>query len=542
MPSYLRFDGVYQNADVWLNGVHLGFHPYGYTPFAFDLTPHLSRTATNVLAVRVDNSGRTSRWFSGSGIYRHTWLTVTNPVRIPLWGVWITTPVVSEQQSLAHVEVSVANLGVSPASARVRVTVLDPHGQVVATQSTPAESIGGGATAVLPLDIPIRPAALWSPDSPRLYTARVDVLATEAAIDSVATMFGVRSLAWNGTDGFLLNGKPVKMLGGCVHDTHGPLGAAGLDRTEERRVQILKAAGFNAIRTAHNPPAPALLDACDQLGMLVMDEFTDVWDTGKNPQDYSVYFAQWWPQDLTAMILRDRNHPSVVIWSLGNEIVEDSRYAQRGQQLAALVRSLDRTRPVTLGGGSTSGASDPSWQYVDVGDVHYNADGAGYGPIHAAHPDKAMTQSESFPATVYDDRVFIEDNAWAVGNWVWAAWDYLGESGLGKTPVAPEGTWKTIYDQTTQPGWSNGRALYRSYGGYGYGYPWFQSNCGDIDLIGQRPRCRCRSGPNAPGEAPQFVRHNPDRTTASSGRSPEERPTRIVNLPSGQIQAPSSSL
>jgi beta-galactosidase len=483
----LRFDGVYQNADVWLNGVHLGFHPYGYTPFAFDLTPLLSRDGTDVVAVRVDNSGKTSRWYSGSGIYRHTWLTMTGPVRIPMSGVYVTTPVVSSRESVVHVEVSVTNLGDRLSRPLARVTVLGPSGDVVAEGSAPASSVSPGGAGVLPLDLTVEHAQLWSPDSPSLYTAVCEVMTDGAAADAVSTAFGIRSLEWNAAVGFLLNGETVQVAGGCVHDTHGPLGAVALDRSTERQVEILKAAGFNSIRTAHNPPAPALLDACDRLGMLVYDEFTDVWDAGKNPEDYSVHFARWWRRDLTSMILRDRNHPSVVIWSLGNEIPADSDgYAERGAQMAALLRELDSTRPVTLGGGSTFGAQDPSWEYVDVGDVHYNANGAGYGPIHALHPGKAMTQSESFPATVHDDEAFVSRNAWAVGNWVWTAWDYLGESGLGTTPVAPEGTWKTIDDQTTEPGWSAGRALDKSYGGYGYGYPWFQANCGDIDLIGQR--------------------------------------------------------
>jgi beta-galactosidase len=489
----LRFDGVYQNADVWLNGVHLGFHPYGYTPFAFDLTPNLNHDGTNVLAVRVDNSGKTSRWYSGSGIYRHTWLTITGAIRIPLWGVYVTTPLVGER-SQAHVEVSVANLSPGQETAMVRVTVLGPHGQAVAASQAAPATITPGATVVVPVDVPIRGAALWSPQAPSLYTAVAEVLIAGTVADRVATTFGIRSLEWNGTDGFLLNGQPVKMAGGCVHDTHGPLGAVGLGRAEEWRVEILKAGGFNAIRTAHNPPTPALLDACDRLGMLVMDEFTDVWDTGKNPQDYSVYFPQWWPQDLTSMILRDRNHPSVVIWSLGNEIIEDGSYAQRGAQMAALLRSLDRTRPVTLGGGSTSGASDPSWAYVDLGDVHYNANGAGYGTIHDAHPDKAMTQSESFPATIYQDTAYTAANAWAVGNWVWAAWDYLGEAGIGKTPVPPAGTAAQWGNQWIKPGWPIARTLHHCWGGFGYPYPYFQANCGDIDLIGQRkPQNRWRA-------------------------------------------------
>ncbi|WP_212910811.1 glycoside hydrolase family 2 TIM barrel-domain containing protein [Streptomyces sp. TS71-3] len=481
----LRFDGVYQNADVWLNGVHLGFHPYGYTSFAYDLTPHLNQTGPNVLAVRVDNSGQNSRWYAGSGIYRHTWLTVTGPVRIPLWGVSVTTPVVGEQHAVARVDVSVAGLAASSTGARIRVTVLDPRGRAVGSRTAPVPAAGADGTVVASVDVPVGHPALWSPDSPNLCTAQAEVLLRGRAVDTARTRFGFRSLAWDGTEGFLLNGERITMRGGCVHHDHGPMGSVALDRSEERRVEILKAAGFNAIRTAHNPPTPALLDACDRLGMLVMDEFVDMWDTGKNPQDYSVHFAQWWQRDLTAMALRDRNHPSVVIWSLGNEIT-DRTGGQRGAEMAALLRTLDRTRPITLGGGSTPGAGDPSWDYVDIGDVHYNANGQGYGGIHDVHPEKPMAQSEGFPATVWEDETFVGEHAFAVGNWVWAAWDYLGESGLGKTPVADAGTATTIGDPSVNPGWGIARTLYRAYGGYGYPYPFFQANCGDVDLIGQR--------------------------------------------------------
>ncbi len=481
----LRFDGVYQNADCWLNGVHLGFHPYGYTSFAFDLTPHLNRAGENVLAVRVDNSGRNSRWYAGSGIYRHTWLTITGPVRVPLWGVYVTTPVADRQRSLARVEVSVGNLGGQPASAAVRVTVLDPHGHVVATESAPAQSLTAGATAVSTLDIPIRRAALWSMDSPSLYTARTDVLVHGRVVDTVTTTFGIRSLVWNGAVGFLLNGEPVEIIGGNVHHDHGPMGAVSLGRSEERRVELLKAAGFNALRTAHNPHAPALLDACDRLGMLVLDEVFDVWDTGKNPQDYSRFFAEWWARDLTGFVLRDRNHPSVVTWSLGNEIT-DNTGGRRGAELAARLRSLDPTRPITLGGGSTFSPDDPSWQYVDIGDVHYNANGKGYAQMHAAHPEKAMQHGETFPATIHQDITFARDNVWATGTWVWAAQDYLGEAGIGKTPIPPAGTAAAIGDQSVMPGWSLSRTLHHGWGGFGYPYPYFQANCGDLDLIGQR--------------------------------------------------------
>lgn len=480
----LRFDGVYENADFWLNGVHLGFHPYGYTTFAFDVTPQLNRTGTNVLAVRVDNSGVNSRWYSGSGIYRHTWLTVTGPLRIPLWGIAVTTPVVNEQQSVAHVEVSVANLGTIASTTSVRVTVLDPHGAVVATSDAPAQTVDPGATTVSLLDIAIQHAALWSPEAPNVYTAQAEVMAQGQVVDTVSTTFGIRSLSWNGRTGLLLNGKPIKLVGGNLHSQNGPMGAVALDRSEQRKIEILKAAGFTAVRTAHNPPTPAMLDACDRLGMLVWEEFFDVWDTGKNPDDYSRFFPMWWPQDLGGTVLRDRNHPSVVIWSLGNEIT-DNTGGRRGAELANAVRALDRTRPITVGGGSTS-PTDPSWQYVDIGDVHYNANGQGYAQLHAAHPDKALTHSQTFPTTIYQDITFVADNPWAVGTWVWAAWDYLGDSGIGKTATPPVGTSAGIGDQDVVPGWALARALHHSWGGAGYPYPYFQANCGDVDLIGQR--------------------------------------------------------
>ncbi|QFQ95343.1 DUF4982 domain-containing protein [Streptomyces phaeolivaceus] len=481
----LRFDGVYQNADVWLNGEHLGFHPHGYTSFAHDLTPHLDPTGRNVLAVRVDNTGRNSRWYAGSGIYRHTWLTVTGPVRVPLWGVHITTPEVGTGRSLARAEVSVANLGTGPASAAVRVTVLDPRGRTVAVRRAPGRAVAPGATDVVTLDLPVKRPALWSMDAPHLHTARTEILVSGEVVDTVTTTFGFRSLAWNGDDGLLLNGAPVKVMGGNVHHDHGPLGAVALDRSEERRVEILKEAGFNSLRTAHNPPTPALLDVCDRLGMLVMDEFFDVWDTGKNPDDYSAHFAEWWERDLTSTVLRDRNHPSVVMWSLGNEIT-DRTNGHRGAELAALLRTLDTTRPITLGGGSTHSPDDPSWNYVDIGDVHYNANGKGYAQMHAAHPDKPLTHNETFPATIHQDLTFADRHDWAIGTWVWAAWDYLGEAGIGKTAIPPVGTGATIGDQSVMPGWSLSRELHHTWGGFGYPYPYFQANCGDFDLIGQR--------------------------------------------------------
>ena len=462
----LRFDGVYQNSDVWLNGQHLGFHPNGYTSFAYDLTPYLNQSGDNVLAVRVDNSGKTSRWYSGSGIYRHTWLTVTQPVRIPLWGVRVTTPVVDQSQSVAHVEVQATNSG-APTAASVRMTVLDSHGRSVATQTTDPQTLNTGATQTYVAELAIAGAALWSPEDPNLYQVRTEILLGRRVVDAMTTRFGIRSLVFNGTVGFLLNGKPYKLHGGNLHHDHGPIGTVAIDRAEERSIEIFKASGFNSVRASHNPRSPYMLDVCDRLGILVWDEFTDMWDIGKLANDYHLYFPQWWQSDLTSMILRDRNHPSVFIWSIGNEISADPN--SYGPRLAALVHSLDTTRPVSLGGMNVGpqGPSDP-WQYVDVGDLH------GGDPVatHAAHPDKAITQSEDTSPVTYADWKLAHDNPWLVGSLVWVGWDYIGESGSGATAVG---------------------ATEAAASAVGFGavtgkvpYPWFNDFQGDIDLIGQR--------------------------------------------------------
>lgn len=466
----LRFDGVYRNADVWLNGVHLGFHPNGYLSFAYDLTPHLNPGGDNVLAVRVENRGKTSRWYSGSGIYRHTWLTVTAPVRISLWGVQVTTPVANAHRSVAKVAVQVTNTGAA-AQASIRLTVLDPHGRVVARQETAPQPLANGATERHVAEIAINNAALWSPEQPNLYKVRSEVLIGGRVVDTVTTPFGIRSLVFNGTVGFQLNGKTYKLRGANLHHDHGPLGSVAIDRAEVRTIEVLKAAGFNAIRAAHNPPSPAMLDACDRLGILVLEEFSDVWDVSKLPEDYHLNFPEWWQRDLTAMLLRDRNHPSVIYWSVGNEIPSDA--SNYGPKLAALVRSLDTTRPVGRGGmnvaGFTGNGAGPEiWAYVDVGDFH----SAPTAAMRAAHTNKAFFQSEDTPSEIYPDWKLAHDNAWYAGSWVWAGWDYIGEAGTG-APILGHSLKEVgphAYDPVT------GKIP----------YPWYVSGMGDIDLIGQR--------------------------------------------------------
>jgi beta-galactosidase len=463
----LRLDGVFQNADVWLNGEHLAFHPCGYTPVLLSLTNSL-RPGINVLAVRVRNLGATSRWYPGSGIYRHTWLVITRSVRVPAFGVRISTSDISAENATVLIEVEAENKGARDAQLAVRTTILDADGRRVVEGSTARALLTRGARSTYVVSLRLSGPQLWTPAAPHLYSAHIELQEGAEVLDRVAQPFGVRSILFDAR-GFLLNGEPVKMRGGCVHSQHGALGAASFDAAEERRVRILKAHGFNAVRTAHNPPSPAFLDACDRQGMLVYAEAFDMWDQAKRLDDYHIYFPQWHQRDLDLFIARDRNHPSIVIWSTGNEITDA---IGRAPELAQRIRLLDPSRPVTQ--SSAMGMADlnetllngSEWQYLDVGDVHYQL---AYEAMHKAQPLKALVQSESWVANAYDNWKAVENNDCAFGDFVWTAWDYLGETGVGAARLVDIGAAPlTLQDPFPK-----------------VDYPWFQSDCGDIDLIGQ---------------------------------------------------------
>ena len=326
----MTFDGVYMNAQFWLNGQPLGAHPYGYTGFSFDLTQSARFGGQNVLAVRVDSSGLTSRWYSGSGIYRHVWLVVNQPVHIGQWGVYITTPQVEKGQAMVRVRTTIENEREAGQTFTLKSEVVDAQGKTIGA-STNSGLVGTHTSSDLDQQIIVPSPSLWSPDHPVLYRLVSTVTCGGPVVDQTQTPFGIRSISFDTEHGFLLNGVSVKLRGGCVHHDDGPLGSAAYDRAEERRIELLKAAGFNAIRTSHNPPAPGFLDACDRLGMLVMDEAFDCWMDGKNPQDYGKFFTDWWKRNLDSMVQRNRDHPCVILWSIGNEIPEQTGpRAQRG--------------------------------------------------------------------------------------------------------------------------------------------------------------------------------------------------------------------
>ncbi|MEO6802894.1 MAG: sugar-binding domain-containing protein, partial [Granulicella sp.] len=332
----IEFDGVYEHATVYLNGHKLGTHAYGYTAFSFDLTPELSYSRSNVLAVRVDNSAQpNSRWYTGSGIYRHVRVVVTNPEHVALWGDFVTTPEASNTEAKVLLRTRVANDSANQEDLIVDTVLLDKAGNKVGAGQTKV-SVAAGRDTEAKQEITVTNPSLWSPESPALYRAVSQIQKNGKPVDQVETSFGIRTLAWSAEKGFLLNGKSIKFTGGSVHHDNGALGAAAFDRAEVRKVELLKAAGDNAVRTAHNPPSPAFLDACDRLGLLVMDEPFDVWKAHKVKFDYGSDFDEWWKRDISSMVLHDRNHPSIVIWGIGNEIpeLEVEAGASMGKQLA----------------------------------------------------------------------------------------------------------------------------------------------------------------------------------------------------------------
>lgn len=467
----IHFDGAYMETDVWLNGHHLGYHPYGYTPFDYDLTPYLSpQGQTNVLAVRVKNLGQNSRWYTGSGIYRHVWLTVTEPVHIAPMGVSITTPQVSDKTAQVQIETTLGNETGKSIPVLVQTTLISLTGKPIGTsQQVVTVSANGKTTSKQ--TITVANPQVWSPETPRLYQANVVIMSGKKRLDSITTTFGIRSISIDATRGFVLNGKRVLLKGGCVHHDNGPLGAVAIDRAEERKVELLKATGFNAVRTSHNPPSTAFLDACDRLGLLVIDEAFDMWQRPKKPQDYHRFFDEWSQRDLESMIRRDRNHPSVVLWSIGNEINEraDSSGLIITKQLADAAHQLDPTRPITEAlcvfwehPGKTWEDSDKAFSLLDVGG--YNYEWKHYESDHQRHPDRIMLGTETFAKEAFENWQQVEKHPYVIGDFVWTAMDYVGETAIGHALFQP----KTDKDST--------RAVLP--------WPWFNAWCGDLDLIG----------------------------------------------------------
>lgn len=349
---FIDFDGVYRNSEVWLNGHYLGKRPYGYISFEYELSPYLNYgNQKNVLAVKVDNSQQpNSRWYSGSGIYRNVWLTTVDKLHVDHWGTYITTPRVSEESATISIETFVRNASANTQSFTLRTSIYDANGKEVARTESKYE-LAKGANAEASHQLTVNRPVLWSIENPYLYRAVSRIEAAGKLIDAYETPFGIRYFAFDREKGFFLNGKRVKINGVCDHHDLGALGAAVNARALERQLEMLKAMGVNGIRTSHNPPAPELLELADRMGFIVMDEAFDMWKKEKTKFDYHLDWDEWHKRDLEDLVLRDRNHPSIFMWSIGNEISEqwggDPAAGIIGRELSGIVRSLDKTRPIT---------------------------------------------------------------------------------------------------------------------------------------------------------------------------------------------------
>lgn len=376
------FDGVYMNSEVFLNGVSLGHRPYGYITFSYDLTPYLKWGEENVIAVRVDNSEQpNSRWYSGCGIYRNVWIEKTHAVHVAEWGTYVVASKIDSIQATLDVQTRVTNEGESLAQVIVRSSLQDVDGKVVASDEADC-AVAAGQESAVPQQLTVGSPRLWDVDTPYLYKLVTEIVQDGKAVDRYETSVGIRSFSFDATRGFILNGRPTKINGVCMHHDLGCLGSAVNARAIERQLEILKEMGCNGIRCSHNPPAPELLDLCDRMGFIVMDESFDMWRKKKTSHDYARYFDEWHERDLRDFVLRDRNHPSVFMWSIGNEVLEQwsdakadtlsleeanlilnfghsaDMLAKEGEtsvnllltrKLAELVKSLDPTRPVTAG-------------------------------------------------------------------------------------------------------------------------------------------------------------------------------------------------
>ncbi|MEO5998880.1 MAG: beta-galactosidase GalB [Chitinophagaceae bacterium] len=398
---YINFDGIYRNSEVWINGHYLGKRPNGYVSFRYKLTPYLSfGKEANTITVKVDNSAQpNSRWYTGSGIYRKVWLLATNKIGVDQWGTFVSTPVVNSQSAIVQVQTRLLNMTGVDSMINVQNTIIDATGRVVFSKNdnniAPKDSF-----SIITSRLEVNDPVLWSVENPYLYKVKTSLRSGNELIDEYETTLGIRSFYFDATKGFYLNGQPLKILGVCNHHDLGALGAAVNTRAIERQLEILKAMGCNAIRTAHNPPATELLDLCDKMGFIVMDEAFDMWQKRKNRQDYSVDFEKWHKADLEDQVKRDRNHPSIFIWSIGNEIREqfDSTGKTIAKELSDIIKKLDGTRPVTS--ALTENIPEKNFIYqsgaLDI--LGFNYKMAAYPDLPKRFPGQKMFAAETMSA------------------------------------------------------------------------------------------------------------------------------------------------
>jgi beta-galactosidase len=463
---FVDFDGAMANARIWLNGQYVGTWPYGYNSFRMELTEQVVFGSDNLLAVRLDTENWDSRWYPGAGIYRHVWLVKTAPVHVSHWGVQVTTPEITGKSGEVRISANIANQSDDEArvSAEAAIFELDgndkPGRKVAEAEAPPLEIVRQG-NSTFTLSAKVSNPRRWDLTSPSRYLARVTVKADGRTVDAYDTPFGFRTLEFTGREGFKLNGRRVNLNGTCNHHDLGALGSALNERALERQLEKLQEMGCNALRTSHNPPAPELLDFADKMGFVVQVEAFDCWQKGKCPRDYNRIFKEWHRKDLEAMVRRDRNHPSVIMWSIGNEIYEQDD-PPLAKYLRDLVHAEDPTRPVTVGCNNGDALFNGFEHSVDVAGINYNLDryrsflachDHQQLPIHGSETSSSISsRGEYFFPVKHGKEAEINQHVssydihgpgWAcppdeqfgmldrfpafLGEFVWTGWDYLGE-------------------------------------------------------------------------------------------------------------------
>ena len=476
---YLDVDGAMSHATVWLNGHSIGGWPYGYASWRVDLTPFIKPGADNVLAIRLDNPPDSSRWYPGAGIYRNVWLVKTAPVHVGQWGVCVTTPKIAKDSAMVNLQVTVDNSSAAEADVKIATQIFEEDadgqetGEAVALAAPASLKVSANTNATVMQTTVVANPKLWNLKSPNRYVAVTTVAQNGKVVDTCKTPFGIRTIEFTADNGFLLNGERVKINGVCNHHDLGALGAAINVRAMERQIELLQEMGCNAIRTSHNPPAPELLDLCDRMGMLVMDEAFDAWIYAKEKNDYSTLFPEWHEKDLRAMVRRDYNHPCIILWSIGNEVYKEQK-SPEGQviagQLAAIVHSEDATRLVTAACNMSEAATNGFQKQLDVLGCNYQQ--MHYGKFHDFNPGLPIIASETasvlssrgeyfFPVTgkMEDCKVGFQVSSYDIcapvwgtraegefkgqdmspfiaGEFVWTGFDYLGEPTPYKSDVS----------------------------------------------------------------------------------------------------------
>lgn len=430
------FDGIFNQSDVYINGRHLGFRPYGYCSLEYDLTPYLNFGGENTIAVRADCTGGRPRWYAGGGIYRHTWLNITNVTHVQTYGTYITTPAVTKQEAQLKIVTTVVNNWQRERNITISQRVIDSFGKSIAKSNDEKRDIAAGESIDVIQNFSLNAPRLWSIENPELYTMETTIKSGGKVLDICTTSFGVRSIEFNKDKGFFLNGEHVKLKGVCLHFDAGSLGTAVPDRVNERRLEILKEYGCNAIRVGHHQPPTEFLDMCDRMGFVVIDEAFDKWKSGY----YEKYFDAWWQKDMENMILRDRNHPSVILWSIGNELQEAWDTTDVGRKRAEMLRDfvhkIEPSRLTML--AAQNGHQEKFAGVTDV--IGYNYLEARMLSEKKKYPERICLVSEELPYyrgeegrlrsyTPLNAWQIVEDNDFIAGGFIWSGVDYLGEAG-----------------------------------------------------------------------------------------------------------------